>query len=205
MFATPALAAAEWANPGPPVQAYEAPTLMIGHVAADLAAAEERPVQGYVHDGAPGIGREFLGGRREVGGCIVDQHPGQPEPFLGDVEGVRHGRRVADVAYDGRHVGTDRLDCLTTGGKVAVAAAGYDDRRSQAGELDGYGPAEPRATTRDEHGVAVERAVGQGAGAEWRRGGKTRQVVVDHVSSPCTGEVGLRSVQPGTRRSRRCG
>src|SRR5580693_6463406 len=27
MFFTPALAAAEWANPGPPVQAYDAPTL----------------------------------------------------------------------------------------------------------------------------------------------------------------------------------
>ena len=29
MFLTPALAAAEWANPGPPVQAYDAPMLTI--------------------------------------------------------------------------------------------------------------------------------------------------------------------------------
>ena len=63
MFFTPAFAAAEWANPGPPVQAYDAPTLTMepGRSGFDvtpgeLPRAEEGAVEGDVDDGPPGIG-----------------------------------------------------------------------------------------------------------------------------------------------------
>ena len=161
-FFTPALAAAEWAKPGPPVHAYDAPTFTIDPRRAgaevtppELATAEERAVQRDVDDGAPGVGRRVLGRHGEVGRGVVDEHLREPERVGRGVE--RGGDRVgvADVALDGEHGGADLLDRGLTGVEVLGLAAGDHDRRAEASELGRDRLAEPGAGAGHEHRDAV--------------------------------------------------
>ena len=82
-----------------------------GQVAAgELAGAEERAVEGDVDDGPPGVGAHVLGGDREVGGRVVDQHRRSAQLGLDRVE--RGGDRVGlpDVAGGGEHRAAEGAD-----------------------------------------------------------------------------------------------
>jgi len=92
---TPALAAALWAMPGPPVKDWVA--RMLQTAPGSPAAVQRRkssceqkkgPVETIWVTARPAVGREILGRHREVGRRVVDQHPGRPESPLEGVEGT---------------------------------------------------------------------------------------------------------------------
>ena len=85
-FFTPALAAAECAKPGPPVHAYDAPTLMIepGVPAPRWRRPNSRAQKNVPFSVMSTTVRHAFGdmssaGHREVGGGVVHEHAGQPE------------------------------------------------------------------------------------------------------------------------------
>ena len=186
-FFTPALAAAECAKPGPPVHAYDAPTLMIEPgvparevAAAELAGAEERAVERDVDDGAPRVGRHVLGRHREVGGRVVDEHAGQAERGLGGVEGGGDLLGVADVARRPSSTGAPSASIAVAAGvEVLGLAAGDHDRRAEAGELGRDGLAEAGAAAGDEHARRRRRCpAGSARRADGRRARAVRSVSV---------------------------
>jgi hypothetical protein len=78
---------------GPPVHAYDAPTLMIepGVPAAMCRRPNSRaqrnvPLSVMSIDRAPRVRRHVLGRHREVRGRVVDEHGGQPDLGFGRVE-----------------------------------------------------------------------------------------------------------------------
>src|ERR1041385_1208660 len=86
MFLTPALAAAEWAKPGPPVQAYDAPTLMIeaGVPAARWRRANSRAVKNVPLRVMSTTVRQALGemssaGTGKLAAALLISTPGRPK------------------------------------------------------------------------------------------------------------------------------
>ena len=143
-----------------------------GEVAAgELPADQEGAVERDVDNRPPGVGRQVLGGRREVGGGVVDEHPGQAEALLGGVEGGGDCIGIADVALDDLDVGAEGLASRPAGCEELRVAAGDHDRCPQTGEFDGDGLAEAGAGAGDEHRVVVVGSDRQGAGARGWRGG----------------------------------
>ena len=197
MFFTPALAAAECAKPGPPVHAYEAPTLMIEPgvpavevAAGELAGAEERAVQRDVDDGAPRVRRHVLGRHREVGRRVVDQHAGQAEAgsAASNAAAICSGSRmshatVVDRARRARPTASWPAS-RCSGLRLAITIDAPRRANSVAIALPEAG-----AAAGDEHGGAVEGAGGQRAGARRRAARAGRGVggrAVLTVSSRCS-------------------
>ena len=119
MFFTPALAAAECANPGPPVHAYDAPTLMIdpGVPAARWRRPNSRAQKNVPFSVMSTTVRHALGdmssdGHREVGGRVVHQHGRQTERVDGGIERRADRLGIADVARDREHRRPERCRSL---------------------------------------------------------------------------------------------
>ena len=213
-FFTPAFAAAECTNPGPPVHAYDAPTLMIEPgvpasevTAAELPRADERPVERDVDDRPPGVGRHVLGGDREVRRCVVHEHVGETERFFGRVERRGDALGLADVAASPRapwlrsprspRVPPARCSSL----RLPMTIAAPSRANSDAIALPRPVPAPGH-----EHRCAVVGAGRERAGADLRWGGESDQLChVVFLSFRCTRVGVLRHAPRASRPCRRSG
>ena len=143
MFFTPAFAAAVWAKPGPPVHAYDAPTLTIdpGVSASRWRRANSRAQKNVPFSVMSTTVRHAFGDMSSAGtgkfaAALLISTPGSPNADFGGVEGGRDLLGVADVAAHGGHRCAQRGDRFVTGLEVLGLAAGDDDRRAEAGELE---------------------------------------------------------------------
>ena len=137
---------------------------------------EERPVQRDVDHRSPRIGRHVLGGHREVGGRVVDQHIGQAERRGGLVEGGGDLLGIPDVTRHDFNGSRDGLNGGPGGVEMFRLAARHHQIGPEPGELDRDGSAQTGPATGDQNGLALVRAGRQGTGALLRRLGQTQQV-----------------------------
>ena len=154
MFFTPALAAAEWAKPGPTGPGVARPDVDDARrgvrrevSASELSSNEEGPVESYVDHGAPGVGRHVLGRHRKVRGRIVDAHLRDSEGCFGRVEHGGNRLRVTDVADDRFDRRPEFFDRGATRVEVLLFTTGDHDARPEAGEFLG----DPLAQSRSQH------------------------------------------------------
>src|SRR5919197_2372035 len=119
----------------------------------ELAGAEERAVEDYPENGAPGVRREVLGPDEEVARRVVHERRHRPELLLGGVERGRDRLRVAHVTLDGEPVAELARHLL----ERLAPPAGDGDAGAEPPELERHRAPEPRAAAGDERDAAAER------------------------------------------------
>src|SRR5437764_3934360 len=106
-FLTPAFAAAEWANPGPPVHAYDAPTLMIdpGSPAARWRRANSREQRNVPFNVMSTTVRHAFGdmssaGTGKLAAALFTSTPGKPNASTATSKAatIESGSRMSHVA-----------------------------------------------------------------------------------------------------------
>ena len=172
------MAAAEWANPGPPGPGVGSADVHDGPVppgrdqsAGQVAAAQVGAVEHDVDDRSPGIGAHVLGRNGEVARRVVDQYVDRTEGELDGVEGAGDGLGLPDVTRGGEGGAPGLLDGRGTGQAVVLVPAQDGHGRAQPAELGGDGLAESRTAPGHDHHRAV---VGSGGRAELPVGGGWR-------------------------------
>ena len=156
-FFTPAFAAEECANPGPPVQAYDAPTLTIEPGIS--AASSRRPYSRHIRNVPLRVMsttvRHALGDRSSVGdgklaAALLTSTPGSPNRAVDAVERRGDAVGVADVALDALDLGAERGDRVRAASRCSglrLSTARSAPRRANSDAIALPSPVPPPVTT----------------------------------------------------------